>query len=218
MSDSAKLKPLAQFTREGKLQPGYGQTYLFFTGRDDVHGILRYLIQHEKTELAFNMYAYTDAEINADILALASAGVKVQGTLDASEASLPHGLYPEVALLKANQAGPQSAAFASSFVIASSATHQISHTKGGVCVSQGLAFEGSTNWSKSGQGDGFVPGGPLPHGVVAQNNTLVVTVNKVFIARFRDELDAEHALGKPVPAIATLPKQLTLTSEDDEGE
>ena len=45
LTDDKRLKPLGQFTAEGKLTAGYGTTYIFFAGQDDIHGILRYLVQ-----------------------------------------------------------------------------------------------------------------------------------------------------------------------------
>jgi hypothetical protein len=56
-----------------------------------------------------------------------------------------------------------------------------------------VGFEGSTNWSASGEGT-FVtgqtaPGGP---GYVAQNNTLTVFTDADTNARFTAELIAEH--------------------------
>lgn len=44
MTDDPRLAELGQFTPEGVLTPGYGDHYLFFVGRDDVHGILHHLI------------------------------------------------------------------------------------------------------------------------------------------------------------------------------
>ena len=54
MIDDPKLQELAQFTPEGKLTPGYGDGYLFYVGRDDVHGILLHLIKNET--LGFKLY------------------------------------------------------------------------------------------------------------------------------------------------------------------
>ena len=39
--DDPKLQLLGQFTPEGKLTPGYGNSYLFLVGRDDVHGVIK---------------------------------------------------------------------------------------------------------------------------------------------------------------------------------
>jgi len=70
-----------------------------------------------------------------------------------------------------------------SFAIGQSATHQISHTKGGV-IDGVVAWEGSTNWSASGEGDGKK----------AQNNTLAIFTHPVQIAAFSAELDEEHTV------------------------
>ena len=76
-----------------------------------------------------------------------------------------------------------------------SATHQISHTKGGVLVGQGIGFEGSMNWSISGEGVGVsLTKEKSPAGFKAQNNTLLVSCNPVFIARLSARLDAEHSI------------------------
>lgn len=83
-------------------------------------------------------------------------------------------------------------AFQAHFAIGQSETHQISHTKGGVLDGR-VGFEGSTNWSASGEGT-FVlgqaqPGGP---GYKAQNNTLAVFTDPDTLSRFTAELVAEH--------------------------
>ena len=87
--------------------------------------------------------------------------------------------------------------FYNSFVVTKSATSQISHTKGGVLTGQGLGFEGSTNWSASGEGTGIQldPTKVPPPGYKAQNNTLLVSANPVFLARFAARLDTEHKVG-----------------------
>lgn len=62
---------------------------------------------------------------------------------------------------------------------------------------QGIGFEGSTNWSASGEGTGIridPKAKPAP-GFKAQNNTLLVSVNPVFLARFSARLDVEHLTG-----------------------
>lgn len=191
MNDDIRLQVLSKFTPAG-LTPGYGQSYLFFVGRDDVHGILHYLITNETLALKFNQFGYDDDELNQDILTLmANPGIRVQGTLDKSQASGVH----EKAILAADEANPK---FLNSFAIGQSETHQISHTKGGVLIGQGLWFEGSTNWSKSGEGVGIQlnPGLPDPAGYQAQNNTLLVSCNPVMLAHFGEELDKEHLVAK----------------------
>lgn len=190
--DDQRLAAFGQFTPEGTLTPGYGDSYLFCAGRDDVHGILLALLTAETMALKLNMFGYDDQELNDAILALmANPGIRVQGSLDKSQAAGVH----ERQILAADEASDP--AFWNSFAIIQSATHQISHTKGGVLVGQGLAFEGSTNWSASGEGTGIrldPKAKPAP-GWKAQNNTLVVTANPVFVARFGARLDAEHIDG-----------------------
>lgn len=205
MSDDRRLKPLGQFTAEGRLIGGYGQHYIFFAGQDDIHGILRYLVQHETVALKMNMYEYTDAELNADVLALVRAGVQVQVALDWLMSVSTHALWPETDLITANQ--QLGADFYDHFVTVRSVTHQISHTKGGVLLGQGIAFEGSTNWTKSGQGDGINLTGPEPSRWRAQNNTLVVTTNKRLIKRFTARLDLERQNSEPFPPPSTPPSE-----------
>jgi hypothetical protein len=190
--DDPRLQVLKQFTPEGKLIPGYGQSYLFFVGRDDVHGILHYLLTNETMALKFNQFGYDDDALNTDILTLMkNPAIRVQGTLDRSQAGGVH----EKNILALDEANPS---FLNSFAIGQSETHQISHTKGGVLVGQGIWWEGSTNWSNSGEGTGIqlIPGIPEPKGFSAQNNTLLVSVNSPMLSRFGEQLDAEHLIAK----------------------
>jgi hypothetical protein len=190
--DDPRLAPLGQYTPEGALTPGYGDHYIFMVGRDDVHGILHYLIPRETMYFRLNMFGYDDDQLNADILVLMhNPGVMVQGSLDRSQAGGVH----EKALLALDIASNPD--FYNSFVILESATHQISHTKGGVFTAQGLGFEGSTNWSGSGEGTGISldPSVKPAPGFKAQNNTFLVSANPVFLARFAARLDAEHLTG-----------------------
>lgn len=58
-----------------------------------------------------------------------------------------------------------------------------------------VAFEGSTNWSASGDGTGIVLGDAKQNpGFKAQNNTLSVYVNPYEIAKFSARLDYEHGV------------------------
>lgn len=192
MTDDPRLAALGQFTPEQALTPGYGESYLFMVGRDDVHGILHYLIPQEKLRFRLNMFGYDDDVLNEDIMSLLKdPTVAVQASLDKSQAAGVH----ERRLLAADEASDPD--FLNSFVILQSATHQISHTKGGVLTSLGLGFEGSTNWSDSGEGTGIAlkPGMHSVKGFKAQNNTLVVSSNRVFLDRFAARLDVEHQIG-----------------------
>ncbi len=83
------------------------------------------------------------------------------------------------------------AAFNTHFAIGSSATNQISHTKGFVADGR-VACEGSTNWSTSGEGTFVVQGQPGGAGYKAQNNTQSVITDPDTITRFQTELIAEH--------------------------
>lgn len=191
MYDDQRLQELGQFTPEGKLSPGYGDHYLFLVGRDDVHGVLKYLIGLETLAFKFNMFGYDDDDLNAVIMGLIkSAHVNVQASLDRSQAG---GVHEKALLLSDEASDPL---FSNSFCILESATHQISHTKGGVLVGQGIAFEGSTNWSDSGEGTGISFGDNAQTAKFkAQNNTLLVSTNQIFINRFSAQLDSEHVVG-----------------------
>lgn len=202
MSDDPRLAQLGQFTPEGELTPGYGDTYLFCVGRDDVHGILHHLIPTEPMTFLLSMYSYDDDELNADIVALMkNPNVRVQATLDKSQAGGSH----ESTILALDQA--LGAAYYNSFVIGQSASHQINHTKACVLAGLGIAIEGSTNWSSSGEGVGLDPTNPAAPGVKAQNNTLVVSTNPVLVARLSNRLNTEHvtALLQNVSTLVPMP-------------
>ncbi len=192
MTDDPRLAPYGIYTPEGILTPGYGDHYLFLVGRDDVHGILHYTIPKETLGFKFNMFGYADDELNADVIGLVkNPNVMVQGSLDKIQAGGVH----ESKILAQDEADDPD--FYNSFVILQSATDQISHTKGGIFVAQGISFESSTNWSASGEGTGIslVPGVNSVPGYKAQNNTFVLSTNPVFLARFSARLDTEHLTG-----------------------
>jgi|ERR1039458_743566 hypothetical protein len=193
MIDDARLAVFGQWTPEGKLTPGYGDHYIFLVGRDDVHNILLYLIQHETLEFDANEFGYDDQDLNDAILALFKLPhVKVQVTLDKSQAGGVH----EKAIIATDQA-QDATDFNNSFAIGQSATHQISHTKGMVLVGQGLWCEGSTNLSSSGEGAGIsLKTDGQPKGWKSQNNTLVVSANPVGLSRFKTKLSSEHQIAK----------------------
>lgn len=189
MTDDPRLAELGQYTPEGQLMAGYGDHYLFFVGRDDAHGILHHLIPAETMTFRLNMFGYDDETLNADIIGLIhNPGVRVQATLDRSQAG---GVHERAILADDLTSNPD---FYNSFVIGQSATHQISHTKGGILTGLGVGFEGSMNWSDSGEGTGIsleLAMKALP-GYRAQNNTLLVSTNPVFLSRFSARLDTEH--------------------------
>jgi hypothetical protein len=137
-----------------------------------------------------NMFGYDDNQLNQIMFGLAhDPTVMVQVTLDRSQAS---GAY-EKQILQSDAASDPTA-YAADFAVGQSDTHQISHTKGGV-LDGIVAFEGSTNWSASGEGTGIVLTGAKQNpGFKAQNNTLSVYANAYEIAKFSARLDYEHGV------------------------
>lgn len=183
--NSFTLADLAQFTREGSFPTGDSADFrVLYVGRDDVHGALKFLLARASRSLRMNMFGYDDDELDQIIRhMIESDHVFVQGTLDKSQSG---GVHEKKIL-----AG-WSEQVRNSFVIGQSATHQISHTKGGV-IDGLVAWEGSTNWSGSGEGTIVAPDGS-DTGRKAQNNTLAVYTNPVEVSRFTAELDEEHAV------------------------
>ena len=195
---SFALDDLAQYTREGVFGPTASPDLrMFYVGRDDVHGVLVHLFSRVKLSVKMNMFGYDDDQLNQLLFDLAKdPTVMVQVTLDKSQASGVH----EKKILASDIAG-DAAAYAADFAVGQSATHQISHTKGGV-LDGIVAFEGSTNWSSSGEGTGISLSQAKQHpGFKAQNNTLAVYVNAYEIAKFSARLDYEHgvAVHQPQP-------------------
>ena len=182
------LEDLAPFTREGTFSNNASRDFhLFYVGRDDVHGILKYLLSRATHALYLNMFGYDDEELNAECMRCAvDRSITTVITLDKSQAGGVH----EKAILDAGL-HRHAVAFNTHVVVGQSATHQISHTKGGVLDGR-VGFEGSTNWSRAGQGTFVVKGHAGGPGYRAQNNTLAVFTDPDTIARFTAELVAEH--------------------------
>ena len=131
------------------------------------------------------MFGFDDQDLADQIVSLiTSAHVFFQGTLDKSQSGGKH----EAAILAAF-----SQQVRSYFVIGSTPTGQIVHTKGGV-LDGIVGFEGSTNWSASGEGTGIgLHGDANVKGYKAQANTLTVFTNPVEVQRFSTTLDEQHA-------------------------
>ena len=182
------LEDLAPFTQEGTFATDASRDFhLFYVGRDDVHGILKHLFSRATTSLYMNMFGYDDEELNAECMRCAfDASMTTVITLDKGQAGGKH----EKAILDSDVA-KDPVAFNTHVVLGQSATHQISQTKGGVLDGR-VGFEGSTNWSASGEGTFVVKGRPGGPGYKAQNNTLAVFTDPDTIARFTAELVAEH--------------------------
>jgi hypothetical protein len=185
------LDDLAQYTWEGVFGPTASADFrVFYVGRDDVHGVLMHLFTRARLSVKMNMFGYDDDQLNQVLFGLVKdPTVMVQVTLDKSQSSGAH----EKQILASDEANDP-AMYAADFAIGQSATHQISHTKGGV-LDGIVAFEGSTNWSSSGEGTGISLGGAKQNpGFKAQNNTLSVYVNPYEIAKFSARLDYEHGV------------------------
>lgn len=177
-----KLDDLAPFTKEGVFSPSDSPDYrVLYVGRDRVHEALSYVLSRCTRSLVFNQFGYDDDALDAQIVKLIEdENVSVVGTLDKSQSGGVH----EKKILAA-----WTPKVRASFAVGQSATHQISHTKGGVLDSV-LAWEGSTNWSNSGEGTG-TPGTP---GYKAQNNTCTFHIHPIQVARFAQELHEEHVI------------------------
>lgn len=182
------LTDLEAFTKEGQYSTNASRDFhLFYVGRDDVHGVLKYLLSHVSLSLYLNMFGYDDDELNGQCMRCANdTTITTVITLDKSQAG---GVHEKTIL--ASDAAQDSAAFNAHFAIGQSATSQISHTKGGVLDGK-VGFEGSTNWSSSGEGTFVLTGRAGGAGYKAQNNTLAVFTDPDTIARFTAELIAEH--------------------------
>jgi hypothetical protein len=195
------LDDLAQYTREGAFGPTASPDFrVFYVGRDDVHGVLVHLFTRVRLSVKMNMFGYDDDQLNQILDSLVkNPTVMVQVTLDRSQASGAH----EKAILSSDEANDPTG-YAADFAVGQSDTHQISHTKGGV-LDGIVAFEGSTNWSSSGESTGISLAAATQHpGFKAQNNTLAVYVNAYEIAKFSARLDYEHGVAtrqaQPAPA------------------
>ena len=185
------LDDLAQYTCEGAFGPTASPDFrVFYVGRDDVHGVLVHLYTRVRLSVKMNMFGYDDDQLNQILFGLVhDPTVMVQVTLDKSQATGAH----EKGILQSDAASDP-AGYAADFAVGQSDTHQISHTKGGV-LDGIVAFEGSTNWSASGEGTGIVLGDAKQNlGFKAQNNTLSVYVNPYEIAKFSARLDYEHGV------------------------
>jgi hypothetical protein len=145
------LDDLAAYTAEQAFGPTASPDFrVFYVGRDDVHGVLMHLYTRVSLSVKMNMFGYDDDDLNKVLMGLVqNPSVMVQVTLDKSQSGGVH----EKAILASDMA-QDAAGCANDFVVGQSATSQISHTKGGV-LDGIVAFEGSTNWSSSGEGTGI---------------------------------------------------------------
>ena len=167
------------------------------SGRDNIHASLKAALSATRSSLVMNMYGMDDPELWAIVWGLIEHPcILVQITLDKSQAGGP----TEKRILNSSR-GRDLVAFNSHIAIGQSATHQISHTKGGV-IDGVLAWHGSVNWSAGGEGTFVSATGPGGVGYKAQNNTLAWFTDAPNVNGFRDELQREHAAAMAQPAKA----------------
>jgi len=141
----------------------------FFAGVDDVHGVLKLVIASATHSLALNMFGYDDDELDAQIRKhVDDPGVFVQMSLDRSQAG---GVHEKALLAKWQPAAM------SRIAIGTSEHSAISHLKLGI-VDGYIVFDGSTNWSASGE--------------QKQDNQLSVSFDALYAARARTRLDRIH--------------------------
>jgi hypothetical protein len=185
---SFDLTELQQFTFEKTYSANASKDFhLFYVGRDDVHSIIKDVLSRVRISLYLNMFGYDDPDLNNIILSKAmDKNIVCLITLDKSQT----GSKTEKQLL-ASDAAKDPTAYKTHFVIGQSSTGQISHTKGFVADGK-VAAEGSTNWSKSGEGIFVTPGQVGGPGYQAQNNTQSVITDPDTISRFTAELIREH--------------------------
>ena len=198
------LDDLAAYTAEQAFGPTASSDFrVFYVGRDDVHGVLMHLFTRVTLSVKMNMFGYDDDDLNRVLMGLVQTpSVMVQVTLDKSQSGGAH----EKAIL-GSDTGQDAAGFANDFAVGESSTGQISHTKGGV-LDGIVAFEGSTDWSSSGEGTGIsLAASKQAPGFKAQNNTLAVYTNPYEIVKFAARLDYEHAVAasRPQPGLAVAP-------------
>ena len=204
------LDDLAPYTVEQAFGPTASPDFrVFYVGRDDVHGVLMHLFTRVSLSVTMNMFGYDDDDLNNVLMGLVkNPSVMVQVTLDKSQAS---GAHEKVIL--GSDVAQDAQGWANDFAVGESSTSQISHTKGGV-LDGIVAFEGSTNWSSSGEGTGInLTAAKQAPGFKAQNNTLAVYVNSYEIAKFAARLHYEHAVAvsqprsNPTPAAPGTPAE-----------
>jgi hypothetical protein len=154
-----------------------------------------HLFTRVSLSVTMNMFGYDDDDLNNVLMGLVkNPSVMVQVTLDKSQASGAH----EKAILSSDMA-QDAQGWANDFAVGESSTSQISHTKGGI-LDGIVAFEGSTNWSSSGEGTGIsLTAAKQAPGFKAQNNTMAVYVNTYEIAKFAARLHYEHAVAAAQP-------------------
>jgi phosphatidylserine/phosphatidylglycerophosphate/cardiolipin synthase-like enzyme len=172
---SFSLDDLDAFTRDDGFPPGASSDVrTLFTQRDEVHAALKWLIGLAKQSIVLTMFGYADDDLD-DLIRdkLESEHVFVQLSLDDSQ--LKTGRTEQQVLGQWNNDQ-----LSNSVAIGHAAEGGYAHMKAGV-IDGRIVFDGSTNWSISGQG-----------GDRGQNNSLVVIDNLAAAVTYRTQLDIDH--------------------------
>jgi hypothetical protein len=127
---------------------------------------MKYLLSRATHALYLNMFGYDDEELNAECMrCVVDRSIATVITLDKTQAG---GVHEKLILNADVHRDP--VAFNTHVVVGQSATHQISHTRGGI-IDGGVGFEGSANWSAAGEGTFVVKGHTGGPGYKAQTHT-----------------------------------------------
>ncbi len=173
MPDAFDWSGLGRFKKGGAMPEQYpANMATFWSGQDDVHGLILALLGGVRNDLELNMFGY-DLDDADDIIRakMLDDHVFVQMSLDSTQAGGAH----ERALLAKWPAGT----IGTSIAIGQSVHHAISHLK--VCIIDGLyVVTGSTNWSLS--------------GTDKQDNQLLLVKDPVVAHEYRTVLDINHAV------------------------
>jgi phosphatidylserine/phosphatidylglycerophosphate/cardiolipin synthase-like enzyme len=173
------LGDLAVFFREGEIAASLmtSNSVQLFTQRDHAHECLVALHRMTTLSIVDTMFGYDDDELDQLIRdKLDDEHIFVQLSLDKSQSTGAH--EKEILAKWSGDAQANSVAVA----VGTSAAGAIAHMKAGVLDGR-IVFDGSTNWSASGEGEA---------GAKAQNNSLVVFDSHPVAARYRTQLDIDH--------------------------
>jgi hypothetical protein len=187
------LDDLAQYTSEGTFSESDSpDSRLFLVGRDDCHGVLVHLYSRVSLSIESTMFGFDDDELNGVIWSkVEDPNVVTEFVLDKSQSGGVH----EKKIIESDVA-KDPAKFAADFVITTSATSQIVHTKGGI-LDGIVGYEGSMNWSSSGEGTGIgLHGAANAAGFKAQENTLLVFTNPVQLAKLSARIKYAALVGR----------------------
>lgn len=162
---------LAQYKEEKAFLAGYPDNIrTFWSPRDQIHDMLKELLDSAQHSIVLNMYGYDDEELDGIIkLKMLNEHVYVQMSLDKTQA----GGKAEKELLTQWPNG----AVGTSIAIGTSSKHAISHLK--ICIVDGIyTVRGSTNWSIGGESK--------------QDNEVTLHRDPVVAAETRTVLDINH--------------------------